>query len=196
MSARRVTRLIATLVLAALGAPGPSVAGTLQLHLKSVSPGSVVVVSEPVSAYLLDVEYDADSAEGGAVYGLSQVRLHATGDLTFDAVGFTCSLATCIASPEVFVQTTTFEVTGGDDLNGESTPNRSLISVRVSGSSGYVVVEGGEYLDGTGAGGSIGAIQQVDVAEFLRVPEPGLALGLALGGLALAARTRSRRARR
>ena len=188
-----VARMAIALVTLATGTSAS--AGSLDLYESSVSPGAVRVVATPASAEMVDVHYDAPSAEGGGLFGLSEIAFYATGDVSFDAAGFSCQLSGCMVNPEVFASGQTFTVTGGDDLNGSFLALSDLVTFRVSGTNGYVVIAAGEYLDATGAAASIGAVQTVDPTILVRVPEPGFGVGVAGGLAALGFAARMRRPR-
>lgn len=178
----------ALLWLATLGAQ----AGTLEFFESSAGPGASRAIASPANDVLLDLEYGPASGEGGGIYGFSEVRIAATGNLTLSATGFWCAVSGCLHFPLPFVDGTEIVVTGGDDLLGEVATSLDLMSISVSGTNGYIVVVTGEYLDSTGPSSEPGAIQAVDPTVLASVPEPALATSLCVGGLTLAALTRRR----
>ena len=188
-----ITFVLPLLLLVSSLAPLTANGGTLGVYENSSSPGSFLILTPPASGVLIDVDYDAPSAEGAGLFGMSEVRFFTTGDVTFDSTGFSCVLAGCMIAPEIFTGGTEFAVTGGDDLNGDFLSSMSLITVRVSGSNGFVGVSAGEYLDATGAGASIGSLRTIDTTILARVPEPGFGSGFAVAGLWLAYCARKRR---
>lgn len=185
-------------IAALLGAaPRAGRAGDLQIYEGSVGPGNVRAVPGPVTNLLLDVDYAPASAEGGRLFGLSELEIEATGNLALTPTGFVCQAISCLYTPLPFATGNRIRLTGGNDLAGESAVAANLLTIGVTGSAGYVVVSGGEYLDGTGAAGGVGTVRTADVSILLTVPEPGLAAGLAApcALLAVVGRRRKRRER-
>jgi hypothetical protein len=86
--------------------------------------------------------------------------------------------------------------TAGDDLGGDFSANGEVLTFSLSGTTGFLVIAGGEYIDATGPGGDPGDPQKVTVAPFVRVPEPSLLAMLAPGCLSLAGAFLVRDARR
>lgn len=187
-----MTRFLqATLVLAScLAAGARAQAGSLEVYESSVGIGQVRSISGPVADALIDVDYAPATAEGGKLFGMSELEIVATGNLVLTPVGFTCQAVGCLYSPLPFVAGKRILITGGNDLTGESAATANLLRFGLTGSTGHVVLTGGEYLDGTGPGGSVGTVQTIDVAILVTVPEPGIAPGLAAacGLLTLATR--------
>ncbi len=175
--------LAAALVIAGAS---PCSAGSLQFHETSVSPGQIEFLPAPAIDVPIDLRVRPQSAEGGGFYGFSELTISATGNLTIEAAGFGCQAASCLYSPLPFVPGKVLVATAGDDLGGEFLSNEDVLTFSVSGTSGYLVIAGGEYIDATGAGGDPGDIQTITAAPFVQVPEPGLLAMLAAGGLALA----------
>lgn len=189
---RAILILASSAQLSLAGASGVASAGTLGIYESSGSSGSFLVIPGEASSVLIDVEYDPLSAEGGGLFGLSEVAFFTTGDVVFDMSGFTCLLANCMVAPELFVGGNFFRVTGGDDLNGAFSVGVNLLTVRISGNSGYVGVARGAYLDATDPGPAIGDVQAINLKLLARVPEPTVALGSLMGSLALVLATRRR----
>jgi hypothetical protein len=185
----RCAGLIALLCLVAW----TSRAGDLDFFEGSVGAGAERWIASPASDVLLDIDYGPASAEGGGLYGFSEIRIVSTGDVTLTPTGFWCDVTACLHHPLPFVGGTELLMTGGDDLLGEVASSLGLLSISVSGTNGLVVVLGGEYLDSTGPSNEPGAIQVVDPAVIARVPEPGFSLGLGLACLGLVGARRARR---
>ena len=164
----------------------PVRAGTLEIFEASVGHGQIRVVTGPVTNLLVDLDYAPVTAEGGKLYGMSEVEIQATGNLVLSPTGFACQASSCLYSPSPFVSGKRIRVTAGNDLAGETATTANLLTVGVTGSSGYVVLVRGEYLDGTGSGALVGNVQTVDAAPLVTVPEPTPRLGLAAAGLLMA----------
>jgi len=184
---------LAVFLAVALGA-GPGRAGTLVLHEASVAPGLARIIPGAVTNALVDVDYRPATAEGGKLYGMSELEIEATGNLVLTPTGFACQAASCLFSPSPFATGKRIRLTAGNDLTGETAALANLLTIGVTGSVGHVVVVRGAYVDGTGAGGTVGAVQSARVTLLVSVPEPALAPGLAAacGLLALAARRGAR----
>jgi len=181
-----------TLVVAScLAAGARAQAGSLEIYESSVGIGQVRSISTPVTNALIDVDYAPATAEGAKLFGMSELEIETTGNLVLTPTGFTCQATSCLYSPLPFVAGKRIQITAGNDLTGETAATANLLRIGLTGSTGHVVVTRGEYLDGTGPGGSVGAVQIVDVAILVSVPEAGFPSGLAAacGLLALAART-------
>jgi hypothetical protein len=188
-------RILLALVAIATGlgaAPRAGRAGQLEVYEASVGPGTVRTIAGPVTNALLDVDYAPASAEGGRLFGLSELEIEATGNLVLTPTGFGCQATSCLYSPLPFATGKRIRVTAGNDLVGETAAAANLLTVGVTGSAGNVVVTGGGYLDGTGTAGSVGAVQTADVVVLLTVPEPALATGLAAASALLGLAVRSR----
>ena len=168
-----------------------SQAGTLIFFEASAGPGSVLSIPAPATSVSLDVNYDAASAEGGGFYGFSEANVITTGDVTIELVGLSCEAFSCLPAP--FTAGSSVTMTGGDDLAGEFTNIFDILTLSVTGTNGYVAIVDGEYIDATGSGSEIGAVQMIAVTVLAEVPEPGLGLSLSLGCLALLAARRRRR---
>ncbi len=180
-----------------LGAlPGAGRAGELAVYEASVGPGVTRTLAGPVTNALLDVDYAPASAEGGKLFGMSELEIEATGNLVLTPTGFVCQATSCLYSPLPFATGKRIRLTAGNDLAGETAAAANLLTIGVTGSAGHVVVTGGAYLDGTGSTGGVGAVQSAEVVVLLTVPEPslGAALAAAAAGLGLAGRARLRRA--
>lgn len=185
--------LFAFLVGAGAGA-GAASAGTLRIYEATVGAGRTRVIVGGVVNALVDVDYAPVSAEGGKLYGVSELEIEATGNLVLTPTGFACQAVPCLFSPSPFVTGKRIRVTAGNDLVGSTATTTNLLTIGLTGSSGYVVVTRGEYVDGTGPGATVGAVRSPDVTVLVSVPEPGLLPGLAaagLGLLALATRARA-----
>ena len=194
----RRTLVIATSLLCALSAGEEGQAGTLSVYEGTASPGRPrqyvgAVINAPV-----DVDYSPASAEGGKLYGISEFEIEATGNLVLSPTGFACQAAACLFSPSPFVGGKRIRFTAGNDLVGETGSAANLLTLGVTGSSGYVVLTRGEYLDGTGSASSVGSVRTSEVTILVSVPEAELASGLAAACalLALSIRQTARQAER
>ncbi len=188
------TLLAAVLV---LFASGPTAwAGDLDIFEASVGPGGTRAIGAPATDVPLDIDYSPQSAEGGGLFGFSQMQIVTTGDVTLTTSGFLCAAASCLYYPLPFSSGNSILITAGDDLNGEVAATHDLMTISVSGSNGFIVLLDGNYLDATGTAGAPGAVQTVDSTTLAVVPEPGVALGLTMGGLTLSAVGRRRSTRR
>lgn len=168
-------------------------AGTLSIYESSVGQGQVRAIAGPVTNALIDLDYAPATAEGGKLYGVSEVEIEATGNLVLSPTGFACQATSCLYSPQPFVAGKRIRVTAGNDLAGTTAAAANFLRIGVTGSTGHIVLVRGEYLDGTGTAGSIGAIQALDAAPLVTVPELGGAGGLAAGcGLLALASLRKR----
>ena len=172
-----------------------SKAGTLDVYEASVGRNQVRTISGPVTNALVDLDYAPSTAEGGKLFGMSEIEIEATGNLVLTPIGFACQAVSCLYSPSPFATGRRIRMTGGNDLAGETAAAANLLTIGVTGSSGYVVLTRGEYLDGTGTAGSVGSIQTPDVTLLVRVPETDLDVGIAAACalLALSARQAGRR---
>lgn len=170
---------LAGLVALSVCSADSSRAGNLEIYESSVGPGLVRSISGPVTNALIDLDYAPISAEGGKLYGMSEVEIQATGNLVLSPTGFTCQATACLYSPSPFVSGTLIRVTAGNDLAGEIASAANLLRIGVTGSTGYIVLVRGEYLDGTGNAATVGAVRTVDVTPLVTVPEVGLVAGLA-----------------
>ncbi|MBW2423563.1 MAG: hypothetical protein JRG86_04905 [Deltaproteobacteria bacterium] len=173
----------------------PVQAGTLEFFEASVGPDVARTFSPPVDEALIEICYGASSAEGGGLYGFSEILIAATGDLELTTTGFSCMASNCLFSPSPFVSGSSLRVTAGEDLTGEFGGTTNLITVSVSGTNGHVVVTRGEYLDASDPALGVGAIQQVETAIVATVPEPSAPTALAAGALLLGLLGASQRAR-
>ena len=185
--------LLAVLVCLGALAAGPIRAGNLEIYEASVGQGLVRTIPGPVTNASVDLDYAPATAEGGKLYGMSEVEIEATGDLVLSPTGFACQLTWCLYSPSPFVVGKRIRVTGGDDIAGETAPASNFMTIGVTGSVGYIVLVRGEYLDGTGAASSVGAVQTLDFGPLVRVPEVEPAVGLAAACAVLALTSRLRR---
>lgn len=192
-------RILLALVAVAAGfgaAPRAGRAEQLEVYEASVGPGNVRTIAGPVTNALLDVDYAPATAEGGRLFGLSELEIEATGNLVLTPTGFACQATSCLYAPLPLVTGKRIRVTAGNDLVGETAAAANLLTIGVTGSAGHVVVTGGGYLDGTGTTGGVGTVRAAEVVVLLTVPEPALATGLAAtcALLGLAARSRLRTA--
>lgn len=178
-------------------AADPSRAGNLKIYEASVGQGLVRTIPGPATNVLLDLDYAPATAEGGKLYGMSEIEIQATGDLVLSTTGFACQATWCLYSPWPFVSGKLIRITGGNDLQGEISSAANLLTIGVTGSTGHIVLVRGEYLDGTGASSSVGAIRTVDAHPVVTVPEAesAAALAAACGLLGLAHRRRATRRR-
>lgn len=159
------------------------------------SPGVPLALAPPVVDFVMDIDYSPTSAEGGGLYGMSEVFLAATGDLTFSSGGFSCEIFGCLYSPMPFGGGTALRLSGADDLVGQFAATQDLLTVSVSGTFGYVAIVSGRYLDATGVIQSLGTVRDIEPTIIARVPEPGFAVALAVGALGVAGASRRRAAR-
>lgn len=194
----RSIRRAALALLVALTAANAQ-AGSLRFFEASVGQGVVRSLAGPVTNTLVDIDYAPVTAEGGKLYGLSEVEVHATGDLVLTSTGFACQVSPCLFWPSPFLGGKLLRLTATNDLVGETAAAASLLTVGVTGSVGYVVVVRGDYLDATGPAAGVGAIQTIDTTILVQVPEPVVApawvASLCLLGALGRARRRSARAR-
>lgn len=174
----------------------PASAGSLRIFEASVGQGLVRSIGGPVTNLLVDLDYAPITAEGGKLYGLSEIEIHATGNLVLTSTGYACQATSCLFTPTPFSGGKVLRLSGGNDLLGESFAASNLLTVGLTGSVGYVVVLRGEYVAGTGPGASAGAIRTVDTAIVVDVPEPASAAALAAPLILLAGLARSRAASR
>jgi len=172
---------------------GPAAASDLDVWEATSLPGVPRLIVSPATDAAIDVDYSPSSAEGGGIYGMSEVEIAVTGDLTINATGFSCQAFGCLWSPFPFTAGRSVIVSGADNLTGEFTSNQDLLELTISGSLGHVVVVTGRYLDAAGIAQSIGNIQDIDVAVLATVPEPNLGLTLGMGAALLSTLKRARR---
>ncbi len=193
-SMRRSALLVASFVAAALTSlvAQTSRAGELAVYEASVGSGQVRVLAGPVTNLPLDLDYSPASAEGGELYGISEIEIEATGDLVLTPSGFACQATACLYSPLPFATSKLIRVTAGNDLAGETAASANLLTIGVSGSSGLVVLTRGEYVDATGTAGAVGSVQTVDVTILAAVPEPATGAGFAAACALLAGLARKR----
>ncbi len=185
--------LLAVLACMICIAADPSRANTLRIYESSVGQGQVRLIPGPVTNALIDLDYAPASAEGGKLYGVSEVEIEATGNLVLSPTGFACQAISCLYTPQPFVAGKRIRVTAGNDLAGETVAAANFLRIGVTGSTGHIVLVRGEYLDGTGAAGSVGATRTLDAAPLVTVPELEGAAGLAAGcGLLALASLRKR----
>ena len=168
-------------------------AGSLEIWESSVGMGLVRSISGPVTNAVIDLDYAPITAEGGKLYGLSEVEIQATGNLVLSPTGFTCEATACLFSPSPFVSGKKLRVTAGNDLTGEIASTANLLRVGVTGSTGHIVIVRGEYLDGTGISASVGTVRSVDAAPLVTVPEVERIPGLVAACTLVAALGRRRR---
>ncbi len=159
------------------------------------TPGLSRSLPAPANDVLIDIDYEPFTGEGGGFYGVSELRIVATGDVMLTNVGFACQTFGCLFSPSPFVSGQSLTLTGADDLGGEFGSATDLLTISVSGNEGHVILAGGEYLDATDPGMCVGTIRKLSPKTLVTVPEPDLALGLGIGSLVLmgAGRSRARR---
>ena len=139
--------LAAVACLAGLAA-GASQAGNLAIYEASVGRGGLRSIAGPVSNALIDLDYAPATAEGGKLYGVSEVEIEATGNLVLSPTGFACQAASCLYAPLPFVAGKRIRVTAGNDLAGETTAASNFLTIGVTGSTGHIVLVRGEYIDG------------------------------------------------
>ena len=187
MTKIRFIRMVQIVLFLCLG-HGTSQAGSLDFYASSSGPGAPLQIPSPASDEPIDVDYSPASAEGNGFYGFSEVLLVTTGDVTLSSSGFACQAFGCLSAPSPFTGGVSIVVSGADNLSGEFTSNQDLMTLLATGTQGHIVLVSGEYLDATGLGPDIGAIQSVDPTILATVPEPGLGLPLAAGSLLLAVR--------
>ena len=180
-SQRMLKRWVIAAALVALTAPATAWAQALQFFEASAGSGNTLVVNQPVpGGLLLNLDYDASSAEFGTLFGFFvEVGVGPVGDLTLDV--FTCEAAICLANLSGFPNS--FTVSAGDDIQGE-TGVMNLGLLTISGTFGTVEILGGTYFDEDAPN------FERDIDPFVLaqvVPEPGtlILLGAGLAGLAL-----------
>ncbi|MBK7951135.1 MAG: hypothetical protein IPK00_20815 [Deltaproteobacteria bacterium] len=173
-------------------AAGAATAGTLRVYEAAAGAGRIRVIVGAVNNALIDIDYAPISAEGGKLYGISEFEIEATGNLVLSPTGFACQAVPCLFSPSPFVTGKRIRVTAGNDLAGSTAATANLLTIGLTGNTGFVVLTRGEYLDGTGPGASVGAVRTPDVTLIVSVPEPGIATALAFGCGLLALATRAR----
>jgi hypothetical protein len=84
------------LALSLLLAAAPAAAGTLRFYEASHGAIGVTAHFAPGSALLAEIEFDADTAEGGGLFGgATEIRIQPTGSTVF--VDFDCALEGCTA---------------------------------------------------------------------------------------------------
>ena len=171
---------------------GAADAGTLRVYEANAGAGRIRVIVGAVVNALIDLDYSPASAEGGKLYGVSELEIEATGNLVLTPTGFACQASPCLFSPSPFASGKRIRVTAGNDLTGSTAATANLLTIGLTGNTGFLVVTRGEYLDGTGAGASVGAVRSPDVTVLVSVPEPGLGAGLAVAALGLGLATRAR----
>lgn len=181
------------IAIAALVVPCLSTAQSLDFYIGSVGPGVLLWLPPPVVDVSLDIDYAPSSAEGNGLYGFSELEISVTGDLTISASGFVCETFGCLYSPAPFVGGTSIRLSGADNLTGEFVNAAHLLTLEVSGTTGYVVAAKGRYLDASGVGMGIGSIRDIALTPLAIVPEPTTSSALLIGalGLALGARRRA-----
>jgi len=191
------TRLLALVTfLFAVLAFGTSHAGDLVFFESSAGPGTPIAITSPANDVMIDIDYAPATAEGGGLYGFSEVMIVATGDLRLTTSSFSCQTFGCLWTPNPFVGGSSIMLSGADNLTGEFSGPQDLLTVSVSGNLGYIALLRGEYLDATGFAQNIGTIQTLSPVILASVPEPSLGIALAAGCLCLASRSRgSRRTR-
>lgn len=171
--------VLAGLIALSIACADASRAGELDIYESSAGPGLVRSIAGPVTNALIDIDYAPITAEGGKLYGMSELEIQATGNLVLSPTGFTCQATSCLYSPLPFVSGQSIRVTAGNDLAGEIASAANLLRIGVTGSTGHIVLARGEYLDGTGNAATVGAVRNVDVTLLVTVPEIELAAGLA-----------------
>lgn len=190
LTCMRLTLTLSALLLVA----SPVGAGTLQIWEDSLgSPGSTAVF--PYGTGLLaDLDFDADSAEGGSGLpfgGPSEIDIQPTGNLVF--VAFTCQLAGCTENVD-YVFTPGGAGTGALLLSDPNFANPEtgifdigLLEFDILSGLGTMELLGCNYSDGSANEQTCDPFTLVTA-----VPEPstGLLLAAALGGLGLARRRR------
>lgn len=176
-------------------AAGAATAGTLRVYEGTAGAGRVRIIVGAVTNALIDIDYAPVSAEGGKLYGISEFEIEATGNLVLSPTSFACQAVPCLFSPSPFVAGKRIRVTAGNDLTGSTAATSNLLTIGLTGSTGFLVLTRGEYLDGTGPGASVGTVRTPDVTLLVSVPEPGTAAALTFGCglLALAHRRRTDR---
>ena len=175
-----------------LFSPLSAASATLEIYESSLGPGSFFLLTPPIVQFPIDIDINPESAEGGGVYGISELGIFVTGDLVIDSLVLSCQFPGCITAPESFSSGTQLRLTGGDNANGDFSTTSDVVGISISGSFGYVVVAGGEYLDATGSSQEIGAIQDIDLVILAEVPEPAATPAILAAILLLATLGRSR----
>ena len=179
-------RAFLVLAIVVFFAPSPSRAGDLVFYESASGPGTPKVLTPPASNAVLDLDYAPDTAEGGGLYGFSELTIIATGDLTLTSAGLSCQTYGCLYAPSPFTGGSTLTLSGADQLTGEFSSSQDLLTLSVSGSLGYVVIVHGHYVDASGPGQTLGAIQETTPTIIAVVPEPGFGMTLLAATLALA----------
>jgi hypothetical protein len=179
LSQRMLKGWVMAAALVAFTAPATVWAGTLQIFEASAGSGNTRVVNGPVGGLVLNLDYDASSAETGTLFNF-YVLIGTTGDLTLDA--FTCQATSCL--PDLTGLPNSFSASGGDDIQGE-TGVKNLGLLTISGTFGTIEILDGEYFDPDFGPTFVRDIDPFVLAQV--VPEPGalILLGAGLAGLAL-----------
>ena len=117
------TRLLALLAfLIAVLAHGTSQAGDLLFFEGSMGPGIPYTITSPASDVTLDIDYSPLTAEGGGLYGFSEVKIVTTGDLRFTTASFSCQTFGCLWTPNPFVDGTSIMLSGAGSVAVSARP--------------------------------------------------------------------------
>ena len=166
----------------AFSLPVASSAGTLAFFETSAGAGNTLNTG-PVTDLLIDVDYDAASAEGGGLFGFAEITFQTTGDVIFSGAP-TCQAASCFFNASA----NSIALSGGDAGLGEFGAIFDLLTVTITGTLGTVELTSGTYVDGSFA------VQDAPTTVIAQVgppvPEPTTAVLLAFGLLGLAASRR------
>lgn len=182
--------LAASLLTAFLGAPERAAATTLEIYPAAAGVGNTLFEPGPLSDFQLDVDYDASTAEGGTLFGFTEVLFRTTGDLVFTST-FSCDAAGCLHAP-MPVMGTEVRITGGDGINGE-VGVFDLATFGITGTFGSVEVAGGigggsylvDLFDDDGVPDSVEMLSQATLLTVVPEPASGLLMAGGLAALAL-----------
>jgi len=164
--------LLITMILV-LGTAAVAKAGTLQFFEASAGEGNTRVISSLADHLVLDIDYNAGSAEHGGIFGFSDIQIITTGDYTIDS--FACQAVDCTSGLQNFG--TTLVATGGDTASGEMTAlNFGLLTI--SGTLGDVRLVAGNYID---FASNPQTVDPFTLAAAELIPEPSTVMLLCIG---------------